>query len=163
MVGENILLTIAGNKLDLERHRVVSRQEAIAYAETCGAHYCETSAKQGRGIDEVFSAMGKRLLQVRERRRAAVAHAQRRRRGPASHARTRAHRPAPATGASRQARFGRRGPTGQRPAACLVDGAHRRRASRRQVGRRLLLTRERGVRGPASLGNVACTCAGDGC
>ena len=65
MVGNEILLTIAGNKLDLERQRVVGKQEAADYAESVGAIYCETSAKLGKGIDDVFSSMGKRLLQAR--------------------------------------------------------------------------------------------------
>ena len=62
MVGTDIQLTIAGNKTDLERQRVVSRQDASEYAESVGAHYAETSAKQNRGLDELFSTMGKRLL-----------------------------------------------------------------------------------------------------
>ena len=70
-VGSEIKLTIAGNKLDLERQRVVSRQEASEYAESVGAHYCETSAKQNRGIDELFSSMGKRLLQAQAAKPAA--------------------------------------------------------------------------------------------
>ena len=64
-MGGEIQLSIAGNKLDLERQRVVSKQEAAQYAESVGAHYCETSAKQNRGIDDLFSSMGKRLLQAR--------------------------------------------------------------------------------------------------
>ena len=62
-MGGEIKLTIAGNKLDLERQRVVSRQEASDYAESVGAQYFETSAKQNRGIDDLFTSMGKRLLQ----------------------------------------------------------------------------------------------------
>jgi len=65
MVGGEIQLSIAGNKLDLERQRVVSRQQATEYAESVGAHYFETSAKQNRGIEDVFSTMAKRLLQAR--------------------------------------------------------------------------------------------------
>jgi len=65
MVGNDIQLSIAGNKIDLERQRVVSRQEAAEYAESVGAHYAETSAKQNRGLDELFSSMGKRLLATR--------------------------------------------------------------------------------------------------
>jgi len=65
MVGADIQLSIAGNKIDLERQRVVSRQEAAEYAESVGAHYAETSAKQNRGLDELFSSMGKRLLATR--------------------------------------------------------------------------------------------------
>ena len=64
-VGGDIILTIAGNKLDLERQRVVSKQEAAAYAESVGALYFETSAKLGKGIDDTFTTMGKRLLQAR--------------------------------------------------------------------------------------------------
>lgn len=64
-VGNEILLTIAGNKLDLERQRVVSKQEAQEYAESVGATYHETSAKAGKGIDDTFSSMGKRLLEAR--------------------------------------------------------------------------------------------------
>ena len=66
MVGDSIQLSIAGNKSDLERQRVVSRQEAAEYADSVGAHYAETSAKQNRGLDELFSSMGKRLLASRE-------------------------------------------------------------------------------------------------
>jgi len=69
MVGTDILLTIAGNKLDLERQRVVSKQEATEYAESCGALYHETSAKLGKGIDDVFGSLGKRLLQQRAQKR----------------------------------------------------------------------------------------------
>jgi len=65
MVGSEIILTIAGNKLDLERQRVVSKQEAQEYAESCSATYHEISAKLGTGVDEMFGTMGKRLLQRR--------------------------------------------------------------------------------------------------
>mgnify|MGYP002034090586 FL=1 len=61
MVGSEILLTIAGNKLDLERQRVVSKQEAQEYAESCGALYHETSAKLGKGIDDVFGSLNHTL------------------------------------------------------------------------------------------------------
>jgi len=62
-VGD-IVLTIAGNKADLERQRVVSKQDGMDYAASVGATYHETSAKLGRGIDDVFSGMGRRLLQT---------------------------------------------------------------------------------------------------
>jgi len=66
MVGSEIVLTIAGNKADLERQRLVTRQQASEYASSVGAHYCETSAKLGRGIDEVFSNLAIRLLQLKK-------------------------------------------------------------------------------------------------
>ena len=65
-MGEEIILYIAGNKSDLERHRVVPRQEAADYAVSVGAQYFETSAKSGRGINEVFASMAKRLLESRK-------------------------------------------------------------------------------------------------
>ena len=65
-MGPDIVLCVAGNKADLERKRVVSRQDAIDYAESVGAHYAETSAKTGRGIEDMFGAMGRRLLQSRK-------------------------------------------------------------------------------------------------
>ena len=82
MVGSEIQLSIAGNKIDLERQRVVSRQEAAEYAESVGAHYCETSAKQNRGIDDVFSNMGKRLLASKARADVTPGRASGRSRGP---------------------------------------------------------------------------------
>ena len=55
-------MTIAGNKLDLERQRVVTKQEAADYAASVGAQYAETSAKNGRGIEDAFGGMARRLL-----------------------------------------------------------------------------------------------------
>ena len=65
-MGSEIVLCVAGNKVDLERKRVVSRQDAAAYADSVGAHYSETSAKTGRGIDDLFGSMGRRLLQSKK-------------------------------------------------------------------------------------------------
>mmetsp|Transcript_76489 Transcript_76489/g.127462 ORF Transcript_76489/g.127462 Transcript_76489/m.127462 type:complete len:205 (+) Transcript_76489:25-639(+) len=62
MVGEEIVLCIVGNKIDLERQRLVGRQEAQEYAQSVGARFGETSAKTGRGIDEVFTVLARRLL-----------------------------------------------------------------------------------------------------
>ena len=65
-MGSEIVLTIAGNKSDLERQRVVPRQEAVDYAQSAGAHYCETSAKTGRGINELFAQMARKLVDSRK-------------------------------------------------------------------------------------------------
>jgi Ras-related protein Rab-21 len=64
MVGDNtkISLTIVGNKLDLERNRVVSHQSAKKYAESVGATFFEVSAKTGRGVTDVFQELTKVLL-----------------------------------------------------------------------------------------------------
>jgi len=64
MVGDNtkICITIVGNKIDLERRRVVSQQSAKKYAEGVGATYFEVSAKTGRGVEDVFQELTKVLL-----------------------------------------------------------------------------------------------------
>mmetsp|Transcript_57276 Transcript_57276/g.124434 ORF Transcript_57276/g.124434 Transcript_57276/m.124434 type:complete len:204 (-) Transcript_57276:433-1044(-) len=62
MVGEGIVLLIAGNKTDLERQRLVGQQSAQEYASSVGACYAETSAKTGRGIEEAFSTLARQLL-----------------------------------------------------------------------------------------------------
>ena len=64
MVGDNtkICITIVGNKIDLERHRVVSQQAAKKYADSVGANYFEVSAKTGTGVDDAFRDLTKVLL-----------------------------------------------------------------------------------------------------
>jgi Ras-related protein Rab-21 len=64
MVGDNtkICITIVGNKIDLERRRVVSQQSASKYAESVGATFFEVSAKTGRGVANVFEELTKVLL-----------------------------------------------------------------------------------------------------
>jgi len=62
MLGEGIVLVIAGNKCDLERQRVVSLEEAEAYAKTVGAEHFSTSAKMSKGVSELFLQLTKLLL-----------------------------------------------------------------------------------------------------
>ena len=62
IVGQEIAITIAGNKVDLESSRAVPEAEALDYAASVGAQYAETSAKNGRGIEDAFGGMARRLL-----------------------------------------------------------------------------------------------------
>jgi len=62
MLGEGIVLVIAGNKCDLERQRVVTLEEAEAYAKTVGAQHFSTSAKLSKGVSELFLELTKQLL-----------------------------------------------------------------------------------------------------
>jgi len=64
MLGDNIVLIIAGNKADLERRRVVSLEEAEQYAASVGAKHLSTSAKQNKGVAELFLHMTKELLKA---------------------------------------------------------------------------------------------------
>ncbi|XP_073832987.1 RAS oncogene family member Rab21 [Musca autumnalis] len=63
MLGSEIILTIAGNKIDLEEQRTVQEDEAVAYAESVGAHYFETSAKTNENVDELFMELTRLMVQ----------------------------------------------------------------------------------------------------
>ncbi|KAJ0183876.1 hypothetical protein K1T71_000299 [Dendrolimus kikuchii] len=54
MLGSDILLAIAGNKIDLEHERTVVLEEAESYASTVGAKHYYTSAKLNQGVEELF-------------------------------------------------------------------------------------------------------------
>nr|CAD7571367.1 unnamed protein product [Timema californicum] len=63
MLGSDICLVIAGNKIDLEKHRTVSVQNAEEYAESVGAKHYHTSAKLDRGIEEMFLELSQRMIE----------------------------------------------------------------------------------------------------
>eukprot|EP00742_Colponemidia_sp_Colp-10_P002257 GILJ01002411.1.p1 GENE.GILJ01002411.1~~GILJ01002411.1.p1 ORF type:complete len:202 (-),score=23.82 GILJ01002411.1:501-1106(-) len=58
---ENIVIAIAGNKSDLTEHQEVAPADARAYAEEIGAIFKETSAKENRGVQELFVDITKLL------------------------------------------------------------------------------------------------------
>jgi len=66
IVGEDIAIAIAGNKVDLEKNRHVSEADALSYAETVGATHFHTSAKLNKGLDEVFLELAKKILKSKE-------------------------------------------------------------------------------------------------
>ena len=47
---EDLILSVVGNKIDLEEQREVQRQEAADYSLSIGASYHETSAKDNKGF-----------------------------------------------------------------------------------------------------------------
>ncbi|XP_054774224.1 ras-related protein Rab-21-like [Lytechinus pictus] len=63
MLGNDISLCIAGNKIDLEKQRNVSVADAEAYAASVGAKHFHTSAKLNKGIEEMFLDLSKRMLE----------------------------------------------------------------------------------------------------
>lgn len=63
IVGSDITIIIAGNKIDLEKNRRVDEAEARRYADSVGAVHCHTSAKANRGLDEVFSSLAQKMLE----------------------------------------------------------------------------------------------------
>ncbi|OQR82535.1 Rab21/Rab5 family GTPase [Achlya hypogyna] len=62
IVGEEIDIVIAGNKIDLKRNIKVTEADAVAYAKSVGATHFYTSAKLNRGLDDVFVDLSKRML-----------------------------------------------------------------------------------------------------
>ncbi|KAH3734482.1 ras-related protein Rab-21-like [Dreissena polymorpha] len=63
MLGNDICLCIAGNKIDLEKDRHVTVAEAEAYAASVGAKHFHTSAKLSKGIEEMFLELAKNMIE----------------------------------------------------------------------------------------------------
>ncbi|XP_046390999.1 ras-related protein Rab-21 [Ischnura elegans] len=63
MLGSEISLTIAGNKVDLEKQRNVSVEDAEQYAVSVGARHFHTSAKHNKGIEEMFLELSQRMIE----------------------------------------------------------------------------------------------------
>uniref|UniRef100_H3C2P0 Ras-related protein Rab-21 n=2 Tax=Tetraodon nigroviridis TaxID=99883 RepID=H3C2P0_TETNG len=64
MLGNDICLCIVGNKIDLDKDRHVSVEEAESYAESVGARHYHTSAKLNKGIEELFLDLCKRMMET---------------------------------------------------------------------------------------------------
>jgi Ras-related protein Rab-21 len=62
IVGNDIVIVIAGNKIDMEKNRHVNNSEAESYAASVGAAHFQTSAKTNRGLDDVFNHLASRML-----------------------------------------------------------------------------------------------------
>lgn len=63
MLGTDIVITIVGNKTDLDKDRTVHIDEAQSYAQAVGATFFETSAKQNEGIEELFLELTTLMIQ----------------------------------------------------------------------------------------------------
>jgi len=61
IVGNDISIVIAGNKVDLEKRRAVVEADALAYAASVGAQHMYTSAKLNQGLEEIFVAIATRV------------------------------------------------------------------------------------------------------
>jgi len=58
---EEIVLVLAGNKVDLGSKRDVTQTEAKSYADETGCMFFEISAKSGENIRNMFHSMAKKL------------------------------------------------------------------------------------------------------
>lgn len=63
MLGSEICLVIAGNKIDLEKDRTVSIEDAENYAHSVGAVHFHTSAKMNSGIEELFLSLCRMMIE----------------------------------------------------------------------------------------------------
>mmetsp|Transcript_1536 Transcript_1536/g.2205 ORF Transcript_1536/g.2205 Transcript_1536/m.2205 type:complete len:200 (+) Transcript_1536:59-658(+) len=57
----DIVIGLAGNKLDLSSQRKVDAKEAKAYADENGCIFFETSAKTGANVQDIFVAIAQKL------------------------------------------------------------------------------------------------------
>ncbi|MES1909092.1 MAG: hypothetical protein MHM6MM_001897 [Cercozoa sp. M6MM] len=63
IVGDEIAIVIAENKIDLHKNRQVSEDEAGEFAKSVGAALVRTSAKTGEGVDSAFLTVAKIVCQ----------------------------------------------------------------------------------------------------
>jgi len=63
MRGSEIALIIVGNKTDLEEQRAIAYDTALRYAQTVGAQYVETSAKENEGVTELFELLTQLMVE----------------------------------------------------------------------------------------------------
>ncbi|KAF9225334.1 GTP-binding protein RAB5 [Gyrodon lividus] len=57
----SIVIALCGNKADLAARRQVTQEEASKYAEEEGLMWCETSAKTGEGVADIFTTIARKL------------------------------------------------------------------------------------------------------
>lgn len=64
MLGNNIAITIAGNKIDMEKKRNVEASVAEEYARSVGATHFHTSAKLNKGIEDLFLDLSQQMIKA---------------------------------------------------------------------------------------------------
>lgn len=65
--GCSFPMVVVGNKLDLAQRRVVEKDEGIAYAESIGADYIETSARGSIGTEKLTQHLIGKMLRPLQR------------------------------------------------------------------------------------------------
>jgi len=65
VASPNLILILAGNKIDLVSSRVISTEEGAKLAKELGVFYMETSAKTNDRIDEVFEWLALHLINLK--------------------------------------------------------------------------------------------------
>eukprot|EP01155_Anaeramoeba_flamelloides_P027808 Anaeramoba_flamelloidesa828681_17.p1 GENE.a828681_17~~a828681_17.p1 ORF type:complete len:207 (-),score=62.41 a828681_17:32-628(-) len=65
----NLIIGMVGNKIDLEKERVVSSDMAEEYCSLNKIHYFETSAKTAENVQEMFFGLALELLKIPKSKR----------------------------------------------------------------------------------------------
>ncbi|EDV56818.1 ras-related protein RABF2a [Drosophila erecta] len=63
-VQDPMILTLVGNKMDMQTQRAVSREEAFVFATSIGATYFETSTETDQGLEQVFISTAQGLVRL---------------------------------------------------------------------------------------------------
>jgi len=71
---KDIAIVIAGNKCDRESERQINKNEAEEFANKIGAAHFLTSAKTGKGVNECFEELGKRVVSRQAPKQQATTH-----------------------------------------------------------------------------------------
>jgi len=72
-VTDDIVIAIAGHKVDLEHSRRVSKNQATEFAKSCSAAVIsETSALNNNGIEELFESMARCLIEKQKKQEKVV-------------------------------------------------------------------------------------------
>ncbi|XP_055304175.1 ras-related protein Rab-21 [Sitodiplosis mosellana] len=69
MLGSEIVLTIVGNKIDLNKDRTVPFETAEGYAQSVGAMHFETSAKNNVGVEDLFLGLTNMMIEAYDAKR----------------------------------------------------------------------------------------------
>lgn len=69
-LGSDIVLTIVGNKIDLQANVIVPPAEAEAYAQSVGARHFHTSAKDNVGVEELFFELATMMIDTADAKQA---------------------------------------------------------------------------------------------
>ncbi|OMJ72577.1 hypothetical protein SteCoe_28934 [Stentor coeruleus] len=64
---KDISIVIAGNKCDRESERQISAQDAIDYANSINAAHFNSSAKSGKGVNELYTEIARRVYAVHQK------------------------------------------------------------------------------------------------
>jgi Ras-related protein Rab-21 len=67
MLGNDVVLCIVGNKIDLEKDRHVPMQVAEDYAKSVNAKLYHTSAKLNKGIEDLYNDLAHRKFLTNNR------------------------------------------------------------------------------------------------